>query len=54
MRDIYYFLDYEVKSSRWAGYISNPFLQELVGMYYAWKVKMKYKRYNKILKFRKL
>jgi hypothetical protein len=42
-RDI---LDYEVHSSWWAGYISNPRLQFLAGTYFAWKVRRKYRRYK--------
>lgn len=39
-------LHYEVKSSWWAGKISNPILQQLSAKYFAWKVNRKYKRYS--------
>jgi len=42
--DLVQILEFEVKSSLWAGYISNQFLQSLVGKYYARKVKNKRKR----------
>lgn len=38
-------LDYEVSSSWFAPYISNPFLQELAACHYAAKAEKKYKRY---------
>lgn len=39
------FIDYEVRSSRWASKVSAPWLQKLAGKYFAWKVKRKYDRY---------
>jgi hypothetical protein len=36
-------LQYEIRSSWWASYISNPYLQDLSGKYFAWKVIRKYK-----------
>ena len=38
-------IDYEIKSSWWASLVSNPYLQDLAGRYFAWKVKRKYGRY---------
>lgn len=39
-------IDYEIKSSWWASSVSNPYLQDLGGKYFAWKVKRKYGRYK--------
>lgn len=44
-----FFLDYEVRSSWFASYISFNWLQQLVGRYFAWKVRTKYRRYKKSL-----
>lgn len=38
-------LDYEVKASPIALYISSGWGQKLSSVYYAWKVSRKYKRY---------
>jgi NTP pyrophosphatase (non-canonical NTP hydrolase) len=43
-------LQYEIRSSWWASYISNPYLQDLSGKYFAWKVIRKYKRYTESIK----
>lgn len=40
-------LRYEVSGSWWANLISNNFLQDLSARYFAWKVKLKYVRYQK-------
>lgn len=45
-------LEYEVKSSWWAGYISWPWLQALAGWYYGRKVRRKYDRYRRIEQMR--
>jgi hypothetical protein len=39
-------LDYEIRSSWWAGWISDPFLQSIVSKYFVWKVRRKYNRYE--------
>lgn len=36
---------YEIHSHWFAGKIKNTFLQELMGKYFAWKVRRKYNRY---------
>ena len=38
-------LNYEVRSSWWAPWISWAPLQEISGRYFAWKVRRKYRRY---------
>jgi len=38
-------LDYEVRAHWLASYVSNVFIQDLMGRYFANKVKRKYKRY---------
>lgn len=45
IKDITFFLDYEIKSSWWASWISWNWAQELSAMYFAWKTKRKYSRY---------
>ena len=40
------FLDYEIRSSCWAGWIGWNWGQEISGKYFAWKVKRKYARYK--------
>jgi len=40
------FLDYEIRSSWWASWISWDWLQELSGRYFAWKTRRKYERYK--------
>lgn len=40
------FLDYEIRSSWWASWISWDFGQELSGKYFAWKTSRKYARYK--------
>jgi hypothetical protein len=42
-------LDYEVRSSFWACYVSSRRLQGLASRYFAWKAKRKYSRYKKSL-----
>jgi hypothetical protein len=46
MIDILEILDYEVRSSWWASYISWALGQELSAKYFAWKVRWKYNRYK--------
>lgn len=46
MINIIEILDYEVRSSWWAQYISWTLGQELSAKYFSWKVKMKYNRYK--------
>lgn len=41
------FIQYEIRSSWWACYIGNPFLQDLSGRYFAWKTKRKFNRFKK-------
>lgn len=36
--------EYEIRSSWWASYISNDYLQSLAGKYFAAKVNRKFKR----------
>lgn len=38
-------LDYEIGSSKWACYLFLPWMHELAGSYYAWKVRRKYTSY---------
>ena len=47
------FCEYEVTSSWFAKYISNPTIQEWLGSYFAWKAKRKYNRYLHYLKVKK-
>lgn len=42
-------LDYEIRSSLWACYVSNDYLQKLAVKYFSWKVKKKHKRYLRSL-----
>lgn len=44
--DIKSVLDYELRASWWASWISNTHLQDLVARYFAWKVKRKFSRYQ--------
>lgn len=46
MLDVRQVLDYEVRSSWWACSINNNWLQNMVGKYFAYKVRRKYKRYK--------
>lgn len=39
-------LDYEIRASWWASHISNRFLQNYIGLYFAWKVARKFRRYQ--------
>ncbi len=39
------FLDYEIRSSWWAKFISFNLGQDLSANYFAWKTRKKYKRY---------
>lgn len=41
------YLDWEINNSWFAGYISNPWLQDKIASYYVWKVKRKYARYKR-------
>jgi hypothetical protein len=45
IKDITFFLDYEIKSSWWAGWIGWNWGQELSVKYFIWKTKRKYSRY---------
>jgi hypothetical protein len=38
-------LDYEIRASWWACWVSWSPLQEVAGWYFSWKVKRKYNRY---------
>lgn len=40
------FLDYEIRSSWWASWISIGWMQELSGKYFAWKTSRKVARYK--------
>jgi hypothetical protein len=44
-----FFLEYEVKSSRWAYLIGWDWLQKISGRYFAWKVSRKYARYKQAM-----
>jgi len=50
--EMYDALQYEVHSHRFASWISNDFIQGLMGNYFAWKVSRKYKRYVSSLEMR--
>ena len=45
IRDV---MDYEVKSSLWAGHVSHPWFQALAAWYYGRKVRRKYGRYRRV------
>ena len=45
-------LDYEIRASWWAAWVSWPPLQEIVSQYFAWKTRRKYNRYVTSLKER--
>lgn len=45
-------LEYEIHAGQIAGDISNPFLQKLIGKYYAWKTNRKYKNYERSFRIR--
>jgi hypothetical protein len=42
-------LSYEIRASWWANRVSNPFLQDLAGRYFAWKVRRKFGRYQQMI-----
>lgn len=44
--EINFLLNYEVRSSWWACYISWEWAQKLSSSYFAWKVSRKYARYK--------
>jgi len=44
-------LDYEIRSNWIASFIWFGWGQELLGRYFAWKVKRKHKRYKKSINF---
>lgn len=46
-KDIIFLLEYEVSNSWIAKYVSWPWLQDLIGSYYANKVRRKYLAYVK-------
>jgi len=41
-------LDYEIRSSWWASWISNEWLQELSANWFAWKVRRKFARWQRM------
>lgn len=43
---LYQLLDYEIRASWWASWISARWMQNLAGKYYGWKVCRKYRRYK--------
>lgn len=45
-------LDYEVRSTTWAAYISWEWLQDIAAKYFAWKVNLKFDRYETSMKIR--
>jgi len=47
--DIHLFMEYEIRSSRWAKLISWDWLQELSAHYFAKKTLRKFNRYKKSL-----
>jgi hypothetical protein len=47
------FLDYEIRSSFWACWISWGWAQKLAGKYFAWKTRIKYKRYEESIFYKK-
>ena len=47
--DIGIIIDYEVRSSGWAAYVSWGWLQTIVAKYFSWKVKRKYDRWQSCL-----
>lgn len=49
--DLNIFLEYEIAGSYFTGFISSNWIQEIMGKYFAWKVKRKFKQY---LKFKDL
>lgn len=46
--EFHYLVNYEIRSSRWVGYISFEWAQRLVSMYYLRKVRRRYKRFKKM------
>ena len=42
-----FILDYEIRSSTWAPYISIKWMQKIAGKYFCWKVRRKFKMYKK-------
>lgn len=46
-KDIKYFLDYEIRSSWFASWISWDWMQEISAKYFAWKTLKKYKKYER-------
>lgn len=47
---IYDILHYEIRSSWWTKMVSNKFLQQVAGKYFAAKTKIKYRRYENNIK----
>jgi hypothetical protein len=43
-------VEYELCSSWWASWISNPSLQELSALYFVWKAKRKFRIYERAMK----
>lgn len=41
-------MEYELKSNPIVGLVSSGFLQDLLGRYYAWKVRRKYGNYARV------
>lgn len=46
------FLDYEIRSSKIAPYVSNKYIQSFLGWYYAKKTLRKYKAYKKSIEIK--
>jgi hypothetical protein len=46
LSDLHTFVEYEVRASWWASWISWDWGQYLVAKYFAWKIKKKYERYK--------
>lgn len=42
-------LDYELRSSPWVCWIGWPWLQQIAGRYFAWKVQRKFDRWQNSL-----
>ena len=48
------FLDYEIKSSWFASWVSCNYGKKLCAKYFVWKVKRKYSRYIKFKEFQQM
>lgn len=47
-------VNYQIFSSRFAGFVSWPWLQRKIAKYYIWKCKKRHGRYNRTIKRRKM